>query len=439
MNARLTSSGALVTFRCGSLTSSEYINARIRHHVSPVSARNELRNFIADQVVTEVGRDHTDQNPQVVYGLTDKGCAVLESAMSAVLLGAEALVAELGTDFELIACRPEWSPKTSCGDPIAIANGNFRELTILQTIWPTFNWVQQTSAQSLNLRRSVSWWPWTVPDPCTCLWIRSERRNWRHIPVHDERSCDQPANGVPEAEFISSTGSDGALVSCVMPTRNRRHLVPQAIRYFFGQRYSAAELIIVDDSTVPVDDLITHDGRMQYVRVDEGSSIGAKMNAGCEVARGDIIAQWDDDDWHGPNRIMRQVAPILSKQASITALQGAPIFHVRSRRTWSTPSSLIKENRITGAVAGTFVFLKRDWQRSGGYPDLSMAERSVFLKRVLLSGGKLQVMPNRGDFVVVRHDRNTWTDDVLGIAGWSPEDGMPWFSHDTSRFYSTIR
>lgn len=36
-------------------------------------------------------------------------------------------------------------------------------------------------------------------------------------------------------------------VSCVMPTANRRHFVPEAIRLFLAQDYAEKELIILDD------------------------------------------------------------------------------------------------------------------------------------------------------------------------------------------------
>jgi len=46
------------------------------------------------------------------------------------------------------------------------------------------------------------------------------------------------------------------LVSCIMPTADRRVFVPQAIRYFLRQHYPNRELIIIDDGVDPVADLI---------------------------------------------------------------------------------------------------------------------------------------------------------------------------------------
>lgn len=56
------------------------------------------------------------------------------------------------------------------------------------------------------------------------------------------------------------------LVSCIMPTYNRRAFVPQAIYYFLRQDYPNKELIIVDDSTDEVGDLIPGDERIRYIR-----------------------------------------------------------------------------------------------------------------------------------------------------------------------------
>jgi len=38
------------------------------------------------------------------------------------------------------------------------------------------------------------------------------------------------------------------LISCIMPTRDRRAFALQAVRYFLRQDYPQVELIIVDDS-----------------------------------------------------------------------------------------------------------------------------------------------------------------------------------------------
>src|SRR3954469_23264052 len=55
-------------------------------------------------------------------------------------------------------------------------------------------------------------------------------------------------------------------VSCVMPTFNRRRFVPDAIENFRLQTYADRELVIIDDGTDPVADLVAGDDRIRYVR-----------------------------------------------------------------------------------------------------------------------------------------------------------------------------
>jgi glycosyltransferase involved in cell wall biosynthesis len=63
--------------------------------------------------------------------------------------------------------------------------------------------------------------------------------------------------------------SDLPLVSCIMPTFNRRPFVPQAIQYFLRQDYPEKELIVVDDGTDPVVDLIGDADGIRYVRLTD--------------------------------------------------------------------------------------------------------------------------------------------------------------------------
>src|ERR1051325_9116597 len=97
------------------------------------------------------------------------------------------------------------------------------------------------------------------------------------------------------------------LVSCIMPTHNRRACVPRAIRCFLQQDYVPCELVILDDGTDPVADLVPADPRIRYRRVEAFASLGTKRNRCVEESRGELIAHWDDDDWHAPHRLQSQV------------------------------------------------------------------------------------------------------------------------------------
>lgn len=121
-------------------------------------------------------------------------------------------------------------------------------------------------------------------------------------------------------------------VSCIMPTFNRRRFVPQALKYFLRQDYERKELIVIDDGTDAVQDIIPRDEHIRYIRLPEKITIGAKRNMACELAEGDIIAHWDDDDWMSGWRLSYQVAQL--RQADICGLNRVLFFDPALSAAW---------------------------------------------------------------------------------------------------------
>jgi len=94
------------------------------------------------------------------------------------------------------------------------------------------------------------------------------------------------------------------LVSCIMPTHDRRPFVGRAIEHFLRQDYPHRELIIVDDGADAVRDLVPDLGsetpRIRYLRLESRRTLGAKRNLAGREAQGEVIVHWDDDDWMAP-------------------------------------------------------------------------------------------------------------------------------------------
>ena len=88
-----------------------------------------------------------------------------------------------------------------------------------------------------------------------------------------------------------------------MPTFNRRAFIPLALKRFLAQDYPNKELVIVDDGAEAIGNLVNAVPGVRYIRLNQRLSIGAKRNLACREARGELIAQWDDDDWYAPDRL----------------------------------------------------------------------------------------------------------------------------------------
>jgi glycosyltransferase involved in cell wall biosynthesis len=100
------------------------------------------------------------------------------------------------------------------------------------------------------------------------------------------------------------------LVTAIMPTADRREHVARSLAYFARQDHPSCELLVLDDGTDRVEDLVGDDPRVRYIGLDERLILGEKRNHACELARGEIIVHWDDDDWQAPHRISYQVGQL---------------------------------------------------------------------------------------------------------------------------------
>src|SRR5438552_2024035 len=95
---------------------------------------------------------------------------------------------------------------------------------------------------------------------------------------------------------MMNTIHDLPLVSCIMPTCNRRAFVPHAIRYFLRQDYEHKELIIADDGSDSVEDIVPSHPQIRYLRLEKKMTLGEKRNFCVRQCKGNLIMHWDDDD-----------------------------------------------------------------------------------------------------------------------------------------------
>lgn len=197
------------------------------------------------------------------------------------------------------------------------------------------------------------------------------------------------------------------LLSCIMPTRARPAFVAQSIRYFQRQDYPALELIIVyeEDSDLPAD---VGDARIRCIRMAPGTSIGAKRNEAVRLARGELVAHWDDDDWYGEQRLSRQAAPLLHNIADITGINDMLFMARAQAEFWAPSRALFRRMFVENVSGGTLLFRRSLWETHGRYPATSLREDADFLLKVLGGGARLCRIPGRELHIYVRHDNNTW-------------------------------
>lgn len=234
--------------------------------------------------------------------------------------------------------------------------------------------------------------------------------------------------------------SDVPLISCIMPTRNRSAFVTQAIHYFLAQRYTNKELIIVDTSDLPSGDLENVHPGIRSIWLSRPHTIGMMRNIACSLATGDFICTWDDDDYYGPERLGRQIDPILSGQAGITAMRMSLLLDADKGEMWQCSEEVHKALFAHNVRAGTLMYQRFHWENWTQYTNASKGEDVIFLSRLLEHGAKLAPVVDPSSYICVRHGGNTTAAiDGLDMPGWTRiplEDSIP---AEHQAFYAGLR
>lgn len=123
------------------------------------------------------------------------------------------------------------------------------------------------------------------------------------------------------------------LVTIATVTREREVFLPAILACVLGQTHENFEWLILDDSAEPSRTLSAiDDPRISYIHVPgRHMSIGEKRNMLCERARGEVIVQFDDDDYYAPNYLSTLAGFIETSEADMVSLQGWFVYDMRHK------------------------------------------------------------------------------------------------------------
>ena len=189
-------------------------------------------------------------------------------------------------------------------------------------------------------------------------------------------------------------------VSCIMPTADRPKFIPLAISYFLDQGYEDAELVIVDDGKKSVKDLVPNHPRIRYFYTDPIGSIGLKRNYACNLAKGEIIMHWDDDDWYAADWIDNQLKAIEESKADICGLNTITFFSPLVGKFWKYADTKGEHPWLSGA---TMVYRKSFWQKHP-FKDLQIGEDYDYIWN---TGASIFAHDYTDGFIATLHASNT--------------------------------
>jgi len=135
------------------------------------------------------------------------------------------------------------------------------------------------------------------------------------------------------------------LVTAVMITGKTVHhekFCRVALRCFREQTWPNKNLVIVSDRHYGLfEEELGSD--VELVELPSKRQLSDLRNAGLDAASGDYVIQWDDDDWHNPDRIQVQMEALSSNKL-------ACLLQYQIRYSFRNNAAYIKRQRIFGTI-----------------------------------------------------------------------------------------
>lgn len=208
------------------------------------------------------------------------------------------------------------------------------------------------------------------------------------------------------------------LVTCLCVTHNRVDFLRSAVTCYLNQTYKSRELLVVYNS----DDCATrayldalHETSIYSTEVADSREItlGRMRNASLRAARGNYVAIWDDDDWHHPERISRQLEALEKTGKSACVVGQVILFDKESNEVF-----LSQPRGWEGTLLGRQSIIPL-------FADLNSKEDTPVLKE-LYDSHNLAVLKAPHLYVYVFHGANTcqrshWEENLIRYAQPLPE------------------
>lgn len=185
------------------------------------------------------------------------------------------------------------------------------------------------------------------------------------------------------------------LISVIVPTYNASQYIVQAVESVLYQTYPNYEIIVVDDGSTDN----THQHLQPYISdiryiYQPNQGVSVARNRGIDLAKGDLIAFLDADDYFLPDKLAAQVA-LFSSQSSLGIVHsgwrrvnryGTPLMDVTP---WKKVPQLNLESwlRWKPVLPSAMMFKRELLIRAGGFDKrFPPAEDTDLVLRLALMG-----------------------------------------------------
>lgn len=219
---------------------------------------------------------------------------------------------------------------------------------------------------------------------------------------------------------------EGPTVSVICPTYNRPDKHPLLYLAFSHQHYPNKELLVHDDSARPSPFFLNlKDERVTYIHNPIRKSIGTKRNDLIALAKGEIIAHFDDDDYYAPTYLETMVRNL--GDADLVKFSKWLAYRESDHTFWEWDTTNIGHSHFiisgwgdpdqvrdftelvpdpksyneanTWGYGFSFVFRKSLWEECH-FPDTSAGEDGLFARAAIVRGRKVVHMSDDDHLVL---------------------------------------
>jgi glycosyltransferase involved in cell wall biosynthesis len=199
------------------------------------------------------------------------------------------------------------------------------------------------------------------------------------VSLHDRpgTSFDRLFADVPDDMFIDAD----PLVTVIMSTYKPDESFRMAVSSLVAQTWRNLEILVVDDCSPPefdelLESVTATDPRIRLLRMPENGGTYKIRNHAIAQCRGSLVTFQDSDDWAHPERIARQVEPLLKPTGLVAT-------HVRTLRLYPDLSA-VKVGYSSFRMAAASLMFRKDivLKAMGGFDESRKAADTEFKERI---------------------------------------------------------
>ena len=224
------------------------------------------------------------------------------------------------------------------------------------------------------------------PEATEATWLEAFNQRFVDLGVLPVTLTDGPgaafdrlAVEVPDSLVVDDP--DAPLVTVIMSTFKPDHSFRTAVESLVAQTWRNLEILVVDDCSPPeYDELLETitgiDPRIRLMRMPVNGGTYKIRNHAIAESRGQFVTFQDSDDWAHPERIARQVAPLLEPAGVVST-------HARTMRVHDDLTTL-KVGYNSFRMGAASLMFRKDivLETLGGFDETRKAADTEFAARI---------------------------------------------------------